>query len=152
LRSNPGAGAERHSFGSRKILLGLLIAAVGAVSVMCYIVGISDLYFGKYIVGSLLLLGMGILGFLFWRAFSTYVLSLMDPEEAKDVMETKIADQLGLGRVLAFGTSMVALVLLAHSAFFAAHNSRWLSLAGAALAGLLSLRFWTQTREPKIDV
>ena len=64
----------------------------------------------------------------------------------------QLADELGLGRVLAFGASMVALVLLAHSTFFALGNSRWLSLAGAVVAGLLSLRLWMQARRAKTDV
>ncbi len=155
LQSNPGAASERDGFGMRKICVGLVIAAVGAASVMCYIVGISNLYFGKYVQGLLLLLGMVVLGLLFWRAFSPYVLSLMGPEETKGVVaveEMQLADQLGLGRVLAFGASMVALVLLAHSTFFALGSSRWLSLAGAVLAGLLSLSLWMQTREAKTDL
>jgi hypothetical protein len=64
-------------YGLKKIAKGLLIAAGGALSVICYIVGLSNLYFGRFILGGVQLSAMIILGFFFWRLFAPYVMSLL---------------------------------------------------------------------------
>lgn len=154
LMGNPGNGGRGEVYGLKKIVTGLGIAALGAVAVMCYIVGLSDLYFGRFVMGTVLLLAMMVLGLVFWRLFLPYVTSLMSPEEARQVEAADdglLAEQLGVRKVVAFGVGMVALVLLAHTAFFAVGTTRWVSLGMAFLAGSVSWKLRRAGRGAEIS-
>jgi hypothetical protein len=120
----------------RKIASGLSIAALGAVSVMCYIVGISDLYLGRSRAGLVLLGIMLVTGVTFWRLFSPYVTSLMSDEQRRVVPPTDKGspiELLGLAEALAFTAGIIALLSITYAAFFTSGRGRWISL-GVALA------------------
>ena len=137
-QATDGGRGATEVFGSKKIGKGLLIAAFGAISVMCYIVGISNLYVGRFLLGAVQLVAMIILGFLFWRLFSAYVITLTSPDEAGGITpaeETRLSEQLGLRKLLIFGLAVLTSVLLADLLFFSAGSGRWLILCAALLAG-----------------
>jgi lysylphosphatidylglycerol synthetase-like protein (DUF2156 family) len=137
---DPGA-TQVH--GLKKIGKGFLIAAIGASSVMSYIVGISNLYFGRFLLGAVQLMAMIILGFFFWRLFSAYVITLIASEEASHITveeETSLSEQLGLRKVVGFSLAVLAIVLLADLMFFSVGQGRWLILCAALLAGVLGWR------------
>jgi len=140
-----GAGGAREVHGLKKIGAGLLIASTGAVAVMCYIVGLSNLYFGRFLTGGVQLLAMTVFGFFFLRFFSPYVMSLIGPEEQGEItreQEKDLSDQLGIRKVFAFCLGMAALVMLADSAFFSTGHARWLALCAALVAGVWGWKLW----------
>jgi solute:Na+ symporter, SSS family len=140
-----GVGYEQTS-GFKKIGSGLVTASVGAAAVMCYIVGISDLYVGRSRVGLIILLTMILLGFIFWRRFPRFVNSLLTTEETTKVSRTNtrfLTDQLGFGTVLQFGTATVALLSLVYTVLFAVGADRCIGLGVALLVGAL---FWRLRR------
>jgi hypothetical protein len=131
--------------GLKKIGTGLLIAATGAVAVMCYIVGLSNLYFGRFRAGCVQLLAMAMLGFLFLRHFSPFVMSLAGPEEHGEItpeQKKSPLDLFGLREVLAFCLVTAAVVLLADSVFFSVGNGRWLALCAALAVGGWGWKLW----------
>jgi Na+/proline symporter len=83
--SSVGNRGASQDYGLKKIAKGILIAAGGAISVMCYIVGLSNLYFGRFLLAAVQLSATIILGFFFWRFFTPYIMSLMTPEEASQI-------------------------------------------------------------------
>jgi hypothetical protein len=143
--ASAGTGADMSRvYALKKIGRGLLLAALGAVSVMSYVVGISNLYFGRFLHGAVLLVVMLVSGSIFWRLFSAYVVTLMTPEEASGITqeeETSLSAQLGLRKVLGFTLVVLALVLLANFAFSRVGPARWLGLCAALLAGVLGWRW-----------
>src|SRR5579862_7732990 len=112
----------------RKILSGLSIAALGAVSVMCYIVGISDLYLGRSRTGVVLLGITLVMGVTFWRISSPYVTSLMSEEERRKIPpsdQNSPLQMLGLAEALAFTSGMISLLFLTYAVFFSSGYARW---------------------------
>jgi hypothetical protein len=120
----------------RKTVSGLSIASLGAVSVMCYVVGISDLYLGRPPAGLALLGIMVATGVTFWRIFSPYVTSLMTEEERQVLLTSDKGsplELLGLAEALAFTAGVIASPSLTYSAFFTSERGRWIS-SGVGLA------------------
>jgi hypothetical protein len=136
----------------KKIAAGLSIAALGAASVMCYIVGISDLYLGRAHAGLVLLAIMSVTGVTFWRIFSPYVTSLMSDEERRVVPpadESSPIELLGLAAALAFAAGIIALLLLTYAAFFTSGRGRWISLVVALAAAGVSWKLHGRRRLTK---
>jgi Na+/proline symporter len=145
LSAGADGGAPSGADGLKKISKGLLIASVGATSVIFYILGISNLYFGKFLWGGVQLLAMVILAALFWRFFSPYVVSLLTPEEVSHLISDERAhlpEQLGFRRILAFALGIAAVVLAADSIFFSTGQTRWLMLCAMTVAAGCGWRLW----------
>jgi SSS family solute:Na+ symporter len=85
VRSLSGEG-EQSPRGARPILIGILLALIGAGSVMSYILGISRLYVGTYAVGAAWLAAAGALGWSFWKAFQPYLQTLLTHTEQEKVI------------------------------------------------------------------
>jgi hypothetical protein len=125
------------------ILLGIVIALVGAGAVMAYITGISQLYVGQYRIAFLYLGFMIIAGTLFLSAFPRYTGNLLSAEEREesaksDAAQDSVANTFGLNRVFSivcFGAAAV----LAFQAIFWQRSAAAIGgcLATAALGLLL---------------
>lgn len=143
---DPKEGSCEPRFGLSKIGSGLAIAATGAIAMMCYITGISDLYVGRNRVGVAALLAMLILGLVFWRLFPRFIDSLLTTEETTETPSAHagvLMEQLGFSKILRFGIATIVLLSLAYTFFFAKGINLWIGLAVATLAGGL---FWKLRR------
>lgn len=129
------------------IAKGLTLAVTGAGSVMAYIVGISQLYVGRYAAGAVLLVGLALLAYLFWRGFNGYISDLLSPEEraAMEEAERQPVDTIhafGLAGMTAVIAFIVAIVLSVNALLFTSGSVAWANLAAAmaAIAAGLWLR------------
>jgi hypothetical protein len=92
------------------IAAGLGIAFAGAIAVMAYITGISQLYVGRYNTGVLLFSVLAVAGTLFLVAFPRYIDALLSAEERQHAIQSAGAYSFGLHRVFSvvcFGASAV---------------------------------------------
>jgi solute:Na+ symporter, SSS family len=92
------------------IAAGLGIAFAGAIAVMAYITGISQLYVGRYNTGLLLFSVLALAGTLFLVAFPRYIDALLSSEEKQQALESDDGSGFGLHRVFSvvcFGASAV---------------------------------------------
>ena len=117
----------------------MALSVTGAASVMAYIVGISRLYIGDYVLGAALLAAMSVLAYIFWRGFDPYISELLSPDErtAMEAAERQPSDTVrafglaGLTAVIAF---TVAVVLGVNALVFTSGGASWANLAAAMAA------------------
>ena len=150
VATNPDTEQATENLGFKKIALGLLISSIGAVSVMCYIVAISDFYFGRNLVGVVLSVATIISGLLFWFMFSPYVASFTTEAESAQSQEGGLEQQFGLKRILTFGVAVVTLCSLAFGAFLTVGAAREISFAVALFSGALSWKLLRTTRKSRV--
>lgn len=135
LVTNPSMKQETEDLGFKKISLGLLISTIGAFAVMCYIMAISDFYFGRNPLGVVLSVAAIVSGFLFWFMFSPYVAGLMTKEESVQPEEDALGRELGLKRILIFGIAVIGLFSMATGVFLTTGITREISCAVALSMG-----------------
>jgi SSS family solute:Na+ symporter len=120
------------SRGARPILIGLLIAACGASAVMAWILGISQVYVGRYVAAAGLLALMSGLGIAFWKTFGRFIQGLLTHEErAADEHNEAAPEGDPFGLTTAF--SIVCFATGAIAAF------EWLWVGGGPFSGVLAL-------------
>ncbi|TAM83534.1 MAG: hypothetical protein EPN47_05330 [Acidobacteria bacterium] len=140
LVTNPNIMQETEDLGFKKIALGLLISSIGAFVVMCYIMAISDFYFGRNPLGIVLSVATIVSGLLFWFMFSPYVASLTTKEESAQPEGIAFGPELGLKRILTFGVGVIGLFSLVSGVFLTAGITREIGFAVAFLTGCLLLK------------
>jgi hypothetical protein len=125
-------GVPESSRGRRPILIGLLIACCGAAAVMTWILGISQLYVGRFVAGAGLLALTTGLGIAFWKTFDRFIQTLLTPKDIavdESREETTERDPFGLNAVL----SIVCFATAAIAAF------AWLWFDGGVVSGFVAL-------------
>jgi Na+/proline symporter len=141
--------------GGRPILIGLLIAACGAGAVTVWILGISQLYVGRFVAGTGLLVLMAGLGITFWRSFNGFIKRLLTPQELAD--DTRLAagpqdDPFELNVVFSIVCFATAIVAASTWMWFdGGMFSGLIALAAAMAGGLLYRRIITQRRASESD-
>ena len=82
----PKETATGSASGVELILIGLLLALLGAMSVALMVLGLSYIYVGVYGLASMLLGGWGISGFVFFKAYGPFLqrLELRAPKIMSD--------------------------------------------------------------------
>jgi hypothetical protein len=126
------------------IAAGLALAFAGAVAVMAYVTGISQLYVGRYSTGLLLLSVLAVAGMVFLMAFPRYIDALLSAEEKRQATESA-AGSFELHRVFSvvcFGAAAV----LAFQTIFLRGGVVSLSVCLVAVGGG-SLLYWKGIRE-----
>jgi len=132
--------------GWHAIATGIGLSIAGAAAVMAYIVGISNLYVGRYARGGWMLAIMLALGTLFWFCFDSYIRRLLLPQEwSESQAEQTQADQAvrdfglsGIGAAMAFAVTAVFTFQ-----WLAVEGGRSIStVAGGSVAGLSGLWLW----------
>lgn len=122
--------------GGLPILIGLVLAATGAIAVMAYIFALSRLYLGQYSSAIYLLTAMAACGIAFWFGAARFFDGLLFPAERSEIqlaqIESKAAgDRFGVLPILSWVCFATAIVI----------GAQWLFLGGRRMSCVFSLAF-----------
>jgi SSS family solute:Na+ symporter len=139
--------------GWQPVVAGLAIAVCGAAAVMAWILGISQMYVGRYSVGLSVLAVMVGLGVTFRATFSRYIDRLLTPEERIEGNRAEIAaaqgDTFGLASLFAIVCFATTAVTALDWMFFGGSQ---LSVVVAAIAAMAGIGLLYRRRAARRDV
>lgn len=147
--------AQKEGAPSKILAIGFLLAFGVAASVAAGVMGISNLYIGKYTTGIILLLFAGLSGYFLASREKSYFKLIHEPEGSDlDVpLEEKRAENViyqSVGRIIAFCLMAFSFILIVGGAFASFGIGRWLNPIVGLFLSCLAMVLMRAVKQHKI--